>query len=211
MTVVVLLVLSGAFSLFYKVERAARQQTADLTAMPKDIGAWRMAGEETNIGKRESEFLNDVLLRSYQRSDGKQITLAIAYGADQRQNFSIHVPEGCFRAAGFDVTSLGTARLEPLGLPLKQLLVKGKIESEPMQYWIVLDGKIVTNHFERKIKQVYYSLLGARAGGILIRVSTLSNDRDFRNDYDVQQAFIRELYRSLNPELRRLLFGDKIS
>ncbi|MBI5027179.1 MAG: EpsI family protein [Nitrospirae bacterium] len=208
--VITFFIIAAVFSLFYKVDRLAQTRTVNLTAIPTEIGEWHMLDQHTDARASESEFLNDVLFRTYKRHDGKTISLAIAYGADQRQHFSIHVPEGCYRAAGFDVTSFGIANMDTPGLELKKLLVKGQGRTEPMLYWIVLNGKVVTNHFERKIKQVYYSIFGAQSDGVLVRVSSLSTDKDFQQDYEIQKAFIAVLYKTLNPELRRLLFGDKI-
>jgi EpsI family protein len=208
--VIALFIAAAAFVMFYKVERVTQASTINLAAVPEEIGEWQMLEQQTSMKKSASEFLNDVLFRTYQRRDGKIIMLAIAYGADQKQNFSIHVPEGCYRAAGSDVTSIGVVNDADIpGLELKRLLIKDKEKTEPMQYWIVLNGRVITSHFERKIKQVYYSLFNVHAGGVLVRVSSLSSDKDFQKDYEIQRSFINDLYKSLNPELRDLLFGNK--
>jgi EpsI family protein len=208
--VIALFIAAAAFVMFYKVERVTQASTINLAEIPEEIGEWQMLEQQTSMKKSASEFLNDVLFRTYQRGDGKIIMLAIAYGADQKQNFSIHVPEGCYRAAGSDVTSMGVVNDADIqGLELKKLLIKDKEKTEPMQYWIVLNGRVITSHFERKIKQVYYSLFNVHAGGVLVRVSSLSSDKDFQKDYEIQRSFINDLYKSLNPELRDLLFGNK--
>jgi EpsI family protein len=208
--VIALFIAAAAFVMFYKVERVTQASTINLAEIPEEIGEWQMLEQQTSMKKSASEFLNDVLFRTYQRGDGKIIMLAIAYGADQKQNFSIHVPEGCYRAAGSDVTSIGVVNDADIpGLELKRLLIKDKEKTEPMQYWIILNGRVITSHFERKLKQVYYSLFNVHAGGVLVRVSSLSSDKDFQKDYEIQRSFINDLYKSLNPELRDLLFGNK--
>ncbi|OHE59531.1 MAG: EpsI family protein [Thermodesulfovibrio sp. RBG_19FT_COMBO_42_12] len=206
--VIVLFIAAAALVMFYKVERVTQTRTANLAAIPEEVGGWQMIDEQTSMGTSASEFLNDVLFRTYKREDGKTIILAIAYGADQKQNFSIHVPEGCYRAAGSDVTSIGVVNDADIpGLELKRLLIRDKEKTEPMQYWIVLNGRVITSHFERKIKQVYYSLFNVQAGGVLVRVSSLSNDKEFQKDYEIQRSFINELYKTVDPELKNLLFG----
>jgi EpsI family protein len=208
--IIALFIAAAAFVMFYKVERVTQASTINLAEIPEEIGEWQMLEQQTSMKKSASEFLNDVLFRTYQRGDGKIIMLAIAYGADQKQNFSIHVPEGCYRAAGSDVTSIGVVNDADIpGLELKRLLIKDKEKTEPMQYWIILNGRVITSHFERKLKQVYYSLFNVHAGGVLVRVSSLSSDKDFQKDYEIQRSFINDLYKSLNPELRDLLFGNK--
>src|SRR3989304_6725829 len=209
--VIVLFIAAAALVMFYKVERVTQAKTINLNAIPEEVGEWQMIDEQSRMGTSASEFLNDVLFRTYKRGDGKTIMLAIAYGADQKQNFSIHVPEGCYRAAGSDVTSIGVVNDADIpGLEVKRLLVRAEEKTEPMQYWIVLNGRVITSHFERKIKQVYYSLFNVQAGGVLVRVSSLSNDKDFQKDYEIQRSFINDLYKTVDPELRKLLFGGNV-
>lgn len=207
--VIFLFISTVAFSLLYKVERVTATKGPDLSAIPVEIGEWRLLSEHKDISNFESKFLNDILYRTYIRPDGKAVTLAIAYGGDQRQYFSIHAPEGCYISAGYDVTSFGVVKIDDPALELKEMVVKGpNSRIEPVQYWIVLNGKIVTNHFERKVKQFYYSIFGAKSDGILVRVSSFSTDNNFEQDYLFQRQFITHLYERLNPELRRTLFGD---
>lgn len=206
--VIVLIIVTVFFSYGFTVtKKSVENKAVNLASIPERIGDWRMVGQQRDISGYEQTFLNNVIFRNYVRPDGNSVYLAVAYGADQRQNFSIHVPEGCYRAAGYDVTALGLTRLSQPAIPLKQLVArKGKV-TETIQYWIVLNDKVVTNHFERKLKQLYYSLMGARAGGVLVRVSSVSSAQDTARDYDLQKAFVADLYKSLNPEQRRLLFG----
>lgn len=208
--VISLIIGAAVFSYGFTItKKSADNKIVDLASIPAQIGDWRMVDQQEAMSAFEQTFLNNVLFRNYVRPDGSSICLAVAYGADQRQNFSIHVPEGCYRAAGYDVTALGLTRLAQPDMPLKQLVArKGKV-TETVQYWIVLNNKVVTNHFERKLKQLYYSLMGARAGGVLVRVSSVSSAQATVRDYDLQKAFIADLYKSLNNEQRRLLFGNE--
>ena len=207
---VCLLVAAGLLPYCLTVERSdASRNAVDLASIPQQIGQWQMTSQQVQASSFEKSFLNDVLYRIYERQDGKVVALAIAYGADQRQNFSIHAPEGCYRASGYDVTSLGLTRLSLPDMPLKQLFAQKDKATESVQYWIVLNGAVVTNHFERKFKQFYYSLIGARAGGVLVRVSSLTSSNDSARNFDVQKEFITSLYGALNGEQRIVLFGNQ--
>ncbi len=211
LSVIALFITAALLTMFYKVERHGRAGTINLTAIPAEIGDWRMLDQDTSSGSKESRFLNDIMYRTYRRTDGKTIMLAVAYGADQRKKYSIHSPEVCYRASGFDVTSRGQLFMQSPDLKLKQLLVKdGATCTEPVQYWIILDGRQVTSELEKRIKHFYYSILGAEADGVLVRVSSISTDREFHNDYQVQQDFVSALYRSVDPQLRKLLFGKGV-
>ena len=208
-TVLALFTLAGALTFFCRVERHAQGKAINLSAIPTVIGDWRMVNQNTSLGSKEEKFLDDVLFQAYQRPDGKIVQLAIAYGADQRKNFSIHLPEVCYKASGCNVTSIGQSTMNPPNLVLKQMLAKnpdGGVEA--IQYWIVLDGKVVTSDFDRKLKQAYYGTFGAKAGGVLVRVSSLTADGDYRKDYEVQKGFVKALYKSLPVALYAQLFGN---
>ena len=58
--------------------------------IPQQIGNWKMINAHVNnklINKWE--FMNEVITRTYCRSDGKIVWLAITYGSDQRQVFAL--------------------------------------------------------------------------------------------------------------------------
>lgn len=208
--VICLITCAAIFSYGFAIgKKSTDNKTVDLASIPEQIGNWRMVSQQGEMSGLEQIFLNNVLFRIYVRPDGKSICLAVAYGTDQRQNFSIHLPEGCYRAAGYDVTSLGLTRLAQPDMPLKQLVAqKGKV-TETIQYWIVLNNKVMTTHIERKLKQLYYNLMGTHAGGVLVRVSSVLSTQGSARDSDLQKAFIADLYKSLNSEQRRLLFGNE--
>lgn len=211
-TILALFALAGALTFFCRSdERHVKTTRIDLTTVPESFGDWHMIKQDANLKAKEAKFLDDVLFRTYERKDGKCIILAIAYGTDQRKKFTIHMPEVCYKGAGCNVTSIGQATMPFPGLTLRQMLAKNPDGGlEAVQYWIVLGGRQVTSEFERKLKRAYYGFFGADAGGVLVRVSSASNDRYFRADYEVQQDFISALYKSLAPELMILLFGHKI-
>jgi hypothetical protein len=95
-------------------------------------------------------------------------------------------------------------------LKLRQMMVRdGSESSQQIQYWMILGGRQVTGEFEKRLKHLYYSVLGVAAEGVLVRVSSFSSDKDAGSDAEVQQQFIASLYRSANPGLRKLLFGTQ--
>jgi EpsI family protein len=208
LAVLSLVVLVAALVSSYRPEKHLRTGTINLATIPTVIGEWRMVSQDTTLGSKEEMFLDDVLVRAYQRLDGKTVILAIAYGADQRKNFSIHLPEVCYKAAGYDVTTMGQSTISSLDLKLRQMLAKkpdGSLES--IQYWIVLNGHKVTSEFEKRLRHFYYSFFGAKDGGVLVRVSSLTAENELQNDFGVQDEFISTFHRTLNSELRIQLFG----
>jgi EpsI family protein len=183
-----------------------------LENVPSQIGDWKMINAEANsklISKWE--FLNEVITRTYSRTDGKVVWLAVTYGSDQRQVFAIHLPEGCYRAAGFDVESVGKVSIWRNGVKLKRLVGRGEGRTEAISYWVVLDGEVITNHLRRKYKQLYNTILKKPAYGALIRVSSFASEGDIEKEYGVQADFIKQLAQSLPERLRVILFGNMLN
>lgn len=212
--VVLLLAIAVASSaLFYREERQPQKGGADrvnLSGIPAQIGSWNALGQDGAANTKESAFLNDVIYRTYRRGDGKTMVLAVAYGADQRKKFNLHLPELCYKASGFSVLSLSERSMHAPELKLRQMMVRdNKESSQQIQYWMILGGRQVTGEFEKRLKHLYYSVLGVAAEGVLVRVSSFSSDKDAGSDAEVQQQFIASLYQSVNPGLRKLLFGNQ--
>lgn len=207
-TVLALFAVGWTLTSLCTVERQAKKEPVNLAAIPTVIGEWRMVTEKTSLGAKEEKFLDEVLIRTYRRPDGKSVMLAIAYGADQRKNFSIHLPEVCYKASGCTVTSMGeTVMTSPLQT-LKQMLArKPEGALEAVQYWIMLNGKVVTSEFENRLRHFYISLFGATADGVLVRVSSLAVNGNYSNEYDIQKLFISALNVALKQDQRKLLFG----
>lgn len=207
--VLALFALAGALTFFCRVERHAQAKSINLAAIPTVIGEWRMVSQDTTLGAKEEKFLDDVLVRTYQRPDGKEVMLAIAYGADQRKNFSIHLPEYCYKQSGCTVMPVEQAVMSNSNIKLKRMLAKnpdGRIEA--VQYWIVLGSKVVTREFENRLRHFYISLFNAKADGVLVRVSSIAIENNYMKSYEMQKEFISAMNNSLTHKFRKQLFGS---
>lgn len=203
-----LLLAAALTGLVHGEQRRTQKGPSRLTGVPEKVGAWTMISQDSAADAKEASFLNDVLFRTYRRPDGQTVVLVVAYGADQRKKFNLHMPEVCYKASGYQVLSQSESTMHAPELKLKQLVVaSGPADTEPVQYWIMLDGKQVTGELEKRAKHLYYSAVGAQADGVLVRISSFSSGGDPGQDYQVQREFISSLYQSVDPQLRTLLFG----
>jgi EpsI family protein len=189
-------------------ERSHAAKPVDLSTLPTAVGNWKMTGTDGAAGSKESAFLNDVLFRTYRRADGRTLALAVAYGADQRKRFNLHLPETCYKASGYQVLSLTAQQMRLPELKLKEMLVQDLSSTQQIEYWMVLGGRQVTGELEKRAKHLYYSVFGIAAEGVLVRVSSFATPADAANERRVQQEFISALYQSLNREQKKLLFGS---
>jgi EpsI family protein len=206
--VLAMVVAVALVTLFSGETRATAAKGADLSSLPLAVGNWKAVGNDGAAASKESTFLNDVLYRTYRRDDGKTLVLAVAYGADQRKKFNLHLPERCYAASGYQVLSLAERAMHSPELKLKEMMVQDQASTQQVQYWIVLGGKQITSELEKRARHLYYSVMGVSAEGVLVRVSSFSSDREAAGERQVQQDFIAALYKTASQGQRKLLFGS---
>lgn len=151
---------------------------------------------------------SQVLARTYINSEGKRIMLSIAYGSDQSSEATaVHRPEFCFSAQGFKVEGAGIASVETGGGPIEVQRLVARIGQrvEPISYWVTLDDRATLPGLGRKLEQLRFGFKGQIADGMLVRLSSIGSDQ--ASAYALQDAFIRDLRKALDPDIRERYFG----
>ena len=193
---------------------ADQQENIDLEIMiPIEFGDWRIdrsiiplqvdAETQANLDK----IYNQTLARTYVNSLGERIMLSVAYGGDQSDNLAVHKPEVCYYAQGFEIMkTVADELLTQYGkLPIKRLLAVKGYRNEPITYWITVGNKAVLPGIDEKLQQLKYGLTGNVPDGMLVRVSSISSDKD--KAYQLQTIFIQDLLSSVNTVERIRLIG----
>lgn len=180
---------------------------------PKQFGDWRV---DTNtpvilpspdVQALLDKIYNQVLARTYVNAQDQRIMLSVAYGGDQSDGTSAHRPEVCYPAQGFAIRS-NSVSLLPLGdrtIQVRRLTSQLGPRHEPITYWVLVGGAVVTSGVGQKLVQMRYGLRGVIADGMLVRVSSI--DANAERAFDVQQQFISDLWKSLPPEARSRVLG----
>lgn len=180
---------------------------------PKQFGDWRV---DTNlpvvlpspdVQAQLDKIYNQVLARTYVNGKGQRVMLSVAYGGDQSDGTSAHRPEVCYPAQGFAIVSNEAATLSIDGqtVPVRRLVSRLGPREEPITYWIAVGGQVVTSGIAQKLAQMRYGLNGVIADGMLMRVSSI--DGVPAHAYAVQDAFLAELARAVEPQARARVFG----
>jgi EpsI family protein len=182
----------------------------DLESMiPKKFGGWTELPEQRHqiinpeLQQSMERIYSQTLLRTYYNQAGEQIMLSIAYGADQSDVKSLHYPEVCYPAQGFQVLSRepGEIKTEYGNIRVKRVLTMKGNRTEPLTYWSTVGNVVVRGNKETKLEQLRYGLHGDIPDGLLFRVSSIKQDAEA--GYAIQQDFVRELLASI-PEADRL-------
>lgn len=175
------------------------------SSIPKVIQGWKEAPQLTpqvSIVSDEKSLVNqlydDVLMRTYVDSAGKQIMLALAYAKMQRQDIKIHQPDICYPAQGFQLLQSRNAVFPsiPSKAPVigKQQLYFGHEHLEAVTYWIRVGDRTLTSGMQMRLKIIEDGLLKGRFDdGILVRVSSIiANENEAQQAFTLHEKFLKE-------------------
>lgn len=149
-----------------------------------------------------------LLARTYINAKGQRVMLSIAYGEDQGTDATAaHRPEFCYTAQGFTVAPRGEHLIQFGNGQIMARRLVGQLQGrrEPITYWVTLNNRTVLPGVSRKIEQIRLGLMGQIPDGMLVRVSTISNNEP--EAFVVQEQFLQALRRTLPPQLQARYFG----
>ncbi|WP_394809603.1 exosortase-associated protein EpsI, B-type [Nitrosomonas sp.] len=214
----ILMVSSGALTMALtpNVKIADQQEMVDLEVLiPAHFGDWQIDKTiiplqvDAETQAQLDKIYNQTISRTYTNTLGERIMLSVAYGGDQSDNLAVHKPEVCYYAQGFEIMNIfADELLTNYGkLPIKRLLaVKGN-RNEPITYWVTVGNKAVLPGLDQKLQQLRYGLTGRVADGMLVRVSSIDNDKDKAKAYQLQSIFIQDLLTAVDVMKRIRLIG----
>lgn len=191
-----------------------RPKTPLAELMPARFGDWvedrsmPVVLPSPDVQANLNKVYNQVLARTYVNPQGYRIMLSVAYGGDQSDGMSVHRPEVCYPAQGFEVQRVWSDSLT-LGerhIPISRATTKLGPRLEPLTYWIVNGDQVIGSRgFDGRIVQLQYTLRGKIPDGMLVRVSSIDGEpeRAFR----LQDEFAREMVRALDPAFRIRIAG----
>lgn len=184
------------------------------TLIPNQFGEWKIDENlipikvSPEVQARLDTIYGQTLTRTYINAGGRRVMLSIAYGANQgSDDFQVHRPEFCYTAQGFQVTKgrEDQLRLGSSELPIRRLeAVQGK-RNEPITYWITIGDKATLPGIGRKLAQLSYGLTGKIPDGMLIRVSSISDNAE--EEYRLQDQFVNAMLDAVEPTQRIRLTG----
>lgn len=183
------------------------------TLIPKEFGDWKMEDTVTPIILNPvqkaviEKIYNQTLTRTYVNSRNERIMLSIAYGGDQSDSMSVHKPEICYPAQGFQILKnkadfFATGEGE---IPVQRLVAQQGRRVEPITYWTTIGDTVAIKGVKWKLQQIKFGLTGKIPDGLLFRISSIQADESaaYRN----QDDFTRALIAAMTPEGRQRIIG----
>ena len=181
--------------------------------VPAQFGEWRQeqlpVSQVVNPQTKEllDKLYSQILSRTYINKSGDRIMLSLAYGNDQRDELQAHKPEICYPAQGFTLhaNDPGALLTDYGDIPVRRLSTSLGSRQEPVTYWFTIGDSVIENKMVKRLVELRYGLTGLIPDGLLFRVSSIDADRD--HAYQVQDQFVKQLLRSVNPDDRLRLSG----
>ena len=189
-------------------------QKLDLeTMIPKQFSGWTIDSSVVPITpdpQREAmlnKIYSQTLSRTYVNATGQRVMLSIANGGDQSRALQAHKPEVCYASQGFQIGQMnkGTVDTAIGQIPVMHLVAKQGSRNEPITYWIRVGDSITRGWFEQNLARISNGLAGKTPDGILVRVSTISNNE--QDSYRIQQTFLAAMLQSVREDDRVRLVG----
>ena len=182
--------------------------------IPIEFDGWLEEKNSTSsvINPQSLELIDKIygqtLSRTYINKNGERIMLSIAYGADQRGDLQVHLPEICYPAQGFQIqsnhrdviiTSSGNISVTRLEASY------GSQRYEPITYWTTIGDKVITDRINRKIAEIGYGFSGKIPDGLIFRISSI--DIKTTQAFSIQDSFVNSLVNILSSSDRKRLMG----
>jgi exosortase B len=186
------------------------------TSVPAAFGDWKIDPDTAAMvpssvqQEKIAMIYSQTLSRTYVNSRGQRIMLSIAYGSNQTQQMRAHRQEVCYAAQGFQINALRSEELvvDGVPVPVTRMVAANGPRNEPVTYWFTMGSSVVRSYLDRQLAQLKYALSDFIPDGYLFRVSTI--DPDERASFQIQDAFVNDLMKSLDPNVRAKLLGAPV-
>jgi len=183
------------------------------TLIPTEFEDWKLdssiASPIVTPGVKDllEKTYSQTLSRTYVNKKGERIMLSIAYGGAEKTDLNSHRPEVCYAAGGFDISKMTKTFVDTTvgRIPVMHLVAKRGTRNEPITYWTRIGDSLTRGWIEQKLSALGYRLTGKAPDGLLVRVSSISNDE--QDSYRIQQVFLAALLKSVRSDEQHWLVG----
>ena len=150
--------------------------------------------------------------RSYASPDQLPVMLLMAYGSSQGGMLQIHRPEICYPASGFHLTE---TQITAIPLPdghrvaSRSFTASSDTRVEQVLYWTRIGDVVPTSWTGQRIAVIRSNLAGSIPDGLLVRLSTVSNDA--AQAQTTLKKFAAEMLSAMTPASRNMLIGSGVA
>ncbi|HZZ91041.1 MAG TPA: EpsI family protein [Usitatibacter sp.] len=183
--------------------------------LPAEFAGWRIdpavvpVTPAPDVQANLKRIYTQIVSRTYVNDAGESMMLTVAYGGDQSDALKAHRQEACYAAQGFAIRGLehSSMRIDGRTIPVTRMQAVRGARSEPVTYWLTMGNRVVLGRLERLRVQLESGVRGRMPDGMLVRVSSLSND--VNGAYAAQQSFMASAVAAMKPADAARLVGTR--
>lgn len=195
-----------------KLSKAGEGFTLD-KLFPSSFGAWSLdPGAPVVLPPPDQQALldkiyNQTLARTYVHQSKYRIMLSVAYGGDQSDGLTVHIPDVCYVAQGFRMVEAadGVVSLAGGTIPVRDLVMVMGTRREPVTYWVLMGDEATISNAQRRMVSIRYGLKRQIPEGMLVRISSIN--ANYPEALDWHRRFALDLWQALPPDDRVRVFG----
>jgi EpsI family protein len=182
--------LAAATGALYSIDRGATGLLQDPKTFPFVIGTWTIdhqRDDELPVGLPDTDTS---IVRSYRATDGRRVTLAVAYTKTQRQ--------------GKELVGLHTAPLHEKALPTvlqvghqapaNRTIVEQGRRQIPAVFWYHIDGQSYADRSLTKLATIKQAFTRGRTDGALVMVFSNQQTNDREDTWKMQEDFAATVF-----------------
>lgn len=184
------------------------------TLFPERFGDWRVDElsrafvRAANRDGRAYGLYDQLLERTFLRSDGLRIMLSVAYGREQSAGLQMHRPEICYRSGGYTISDMQATTLPLSGrtIAATRLMARLPGRPEPITYWTLMGGAVVADAAGIRRRRLAAVLRHQILDGLLVRISSI--DDDAARAHEHQARFAEDVVAAIAPADRHRIIGN---
>jgi EpsI family protein len=211
----IMLIVAALPAVVKPTDRMSARRPAPVleTAVPRHFKGWREDARvkpiqlSPDVQAQLNKIYSQTLSRTYINDTGQRVMLSIAYGGDQGRAVQVHKPEVCYPMQGFQILSIAKSVMSTVSgeIPIMRLVAAQGKRVEPITYWIAVGDVVVRGAFEQNLARIRYGLTGTVPDGMLVRVSTISQNE--ASAYQVHDQFVSDMLQAMRAEDAARLLG----
>lgn len=183
--------LSIATLALYQLDQGAAGLKKDLATFPGVIGDWAVDHQPNSTSGVGLSEADESLTRTYRASDGRRVTLFVAYTKTQRQ--------------GKELVGMGTAPLHGKAnaialrvgegvVPANRTVLEKSRRSNSALFWYHINGRSYAGRIQAKLATIEQAFLRGRTDGALVLVSAGPRSGGSEEPWKAQEEFAATVF-----------------
>lgn len=187
-----------------------------IDARPSEVLQQPLEGISTTLSgwtaERDSPLRDDILAslaatnylsRTYRRGND-DLSLFVAYYANQRAGESMHSPKHCMPGAGWEIVNYGAVDLRngPEVFRVNRHTIQKDGSRMAVLYWYQSKRRVIADEYLAKMFLVRDAVVERRTGGAIVRIICREDPATVKAALEFSSAIL--------PEIRRCMTGETV-